>query len=320
MPEVTNVAWVESPLQLLGVLEAIYANLFSADTLVEHRKGVVSVGDFVDVIVPPPGVTFRPRLYPRHQLGQLWITGDAFSGVVQTAVLQRGLRPMVIVDDGLATAHLLRTLQNPALPLIRPQSNPSRFRGTLGMQAAQHLRRLAGQGQLTVFTALPLTPAEKTAAKNLGLLVQQHSFGWSRTQTAVDAPAGTVIVGSALAHDGFIKTSAYIDWIAQIAADQPTIYIPHRRELPQFIRTLEHIAQLSVSPGIWPVEVRLQGLGPGDRVHVLPSTPWVTLPIMLKETGAAVIRHPIDPDWWTATATAQFQHHLYRSTVEDFDL
>ncbi len=313
-------ALVESPLQLLCTVEAHAAGYGGTETHVHVRDDVPALGDALSAVrqlTLPEGLTFdlagrRSALTAREPV---WLVGDAFSGLFQaTAPLRRPER-IVLVDDGLATLELCRLLVRRD-PLVRIGSPARAPRRRLGAVAAGRLRSLAADGRVTIFTALPLGPDLTTGLRAQGFDVRPNRFGWLTAQPADAAmPEPTIVVGSAMAADGLIDPDRYVDWIRSLAKEGALRYLPHRRQTPELLAALAEIDGVTVDAPGAPVEIRLRGLRPGQRVLSLPSTSTILLTTIISPLGVPVTALDVPADWWTPRASAEHRAHL-TSVVE----
>lgn len=317
-------AWVESPLQLVGALEAAARGLLGDAVDVVIRSGLAPLEDLERSLGSaslPPGVTLRrgDRVPVPHRTGA-WGVGDPYSGRVQTAVVtHRRPAATVVVDDGLATLHLLRALTSTEPgPLVRPRATVGPARRVVGSAVRRSLVRRARAGSLTVCTAIDVPTELAVAFTALGGALVTHAFDWSGTVAEVDPITdGELVVGSALATDQLVEADAYLGWVSGIAqaASGPLAYVPHRRESTVLRDAVAQIPGVVVRPSPWPIEVRLRSLAAGSRVHCLPSTPLVTLRASLGPRGVDVVGTDIPDAWWTPGAPASFREHLLSSTA-----
>lgn len=310
-------AFVESPLQLLCAVEAYAAGHAGARSQVLARADVPGLAATVDAVraLGLPGrldVDLAP--VPRRTPHDVVLVGDPFSGAFQAALV-RALRPptrIVVVDDGLAILDLAHRLTSGS-SLVRIGAPPGSLRFGLGALAALRMRRVAETGGLSLCTALPLDPDLRAWLRLLGIGVVEHSFEWLRSRPAADAPAEqTVVVGSALAADGMVHPDRYVAWVRGLAVDGPVRYVPHRRQDPRLSALLEQVPGVVVDTPGAPVEMRLRGLRPGQRVVTLPSAPALTLPRLLPR-GVAVTSHAMPDAWWTDRATPDLRRHVGRA-------
>ncbi|WP_344244975.1 hypothetical protein [Isoptericola hypogeus] len=308
-------ALVESPLQLLGAIEAHAAGHAGTRTRVRARADVPTLAASVGAVHTlglPAGLDVDVAPAPRHLPDGVVVVGDPFSGAFQTALVRTPRPPqrLVVVDDGLATLDLARRMATgSALVRIGAPAGPLRY--GLGSLAARRLRRIADAGRLTLCTTLPLDPALRARLHDLGVEVLEHRFEWLRSRPQADAPPEpTVVVGSALVADGLLHADRYAAWVRGVAADGPVRYVPHRRHDPLVSALLERLPGIVVDAPGAPVEIRLRGLRPGQRVVMLPSTSAITLSRLLAGGGVTVTPHAVPDAWWTDRATPELRRHL----------
>lgn len=316
-----SVAVVESPLQLLGALEAHAAGQAGARTEIRVRSGVPALdaaARTLDAAGLPDGVVLHlgataddTSSAPRGA----WLVGDAFSGQWQAAFVRRSPRGrVVLLDDGLATVTLARALVagTPAVRASRRSGGVAgAARNALGSLVTRKLRRLARDGRVTMFTAMPLDVPLVTHLHGIGVEVVTHRFEWLATQRPPLAPAEpVVVVGSGLVADGWVRAEPYVQWIASLAEFGPVAYLPHRRSDPAVVARLAGLPGVRVDEAGLPVEMRLRGLRAPQRVVCLPSTAYVLLDALHSSTGVRIQARPVPDDWWTGNAAPDVREHL----------
>lgn len=313
-----SVAWVESPLQMISVVEAHHRGVLGRHTSIVPRAGVPTLDVTAQTLRDlglPEGLHIadpQPNV-PRTPDGMTFAVGDILSGAVQRQLLLAPPTRIVIVDDGLATVHTLERLSRvrPA-SLVRQRGSRGTGRHVLGYLAALLLRRRARNGRVTVCTALDMTTTLKRRCSRRSIPVLQHDFAWLRNAPApkqVHQP--TVVLGSSLPADGLIDVHDYLQWLLAISAEHSAVaYFPHRREHPAVLDAISHDARLAgisvVGDGV-PVEVSLRGLGVHQQVIGLPSTALVSLRSLLQSSRTRVHTVPVPEAWWTPRATAEFR-------------
>ena len=313
-------AVVESPLQLLGALEAHAAGLGGGHTDIRVRSGVPALDAAavtLDTAGLPAGATIHLGTSADDSSARrgAWLVGDAYSGQWQSAFLRRRTRErIVLLDDGLATVKLARTLVAGA-PAVRASRRSSGVVGAarlqLGHLVTRRLRRLAGEGRVTLFTAMPLDLPLMTQLHEIGVDVVTHRFDWLATQKPPVAPSEpTVVVGSGLVADGWVRADPYVTWVERLAEFGPVAYLPHRRSDPAVVARLAALPGVRVDEAGLPVEMRLRGLRPPQRVVCLPSTAYVLLDALHASTGVRVQVRPVPDDWWTGNAAPDVREHL----------
>ncbi|MEU2201431.1 hypothetical protein [Isoptericola sp. NPDC019482] len=311
-------AFVESPFQLLCAVEAHAAGHAGARTRVLTRPDVPALAPAVETVRGlglPGGLDVDLAPVPPRLPHDVVVVGNPFSRAFQSALV-RSLRPpsrIVVVDDGLAALDLAHRLTSGS-SLVRIGAPPGSPRLGLAALAALRLRRVAEAGGLTLCTALPLDADLRAWLRLLGVDVLEHSFGWLRGRPAGDAPQEpTVVVGSALAADGLVHPDRYVAWVRGLAADGPLRYVPHRRHDPRVSALLEQVPGVALDAPGAPVEVRLCGLRPGQRVVTLPSASALTLAQLLAPRGVDVVPHAVPGDWWTDRVTPELYRHVGRA-------
>ncbi|MGV9601815.1 hypothetical protein ACWDR1_34675 [Streptosporangium sandarakinum] len=312
------VAWAESPLQLLCVVEACHAGLLGAHVRVMSRAGSrplaatrrelarLALPAGLEQAGPAPGP-------PKPRRGVTWVIGDAFSGRVQARWLTALPGRIVVVDDGLATIRLLELLAGPpGRPLLRARAAAGPLRSVLGAAAGLRLRAAARSGRLTVFTALPVPDDLGRAVRGRGTELVVHDFAWLRAQPPrrPRPQEPTVVLGTSLVRNGLIHRDRYLAWLAGVGAAGPVAYFPHRREDPGDLERVGAQPGVTVYDAGVPAEMTLRGLDPGQRVLSLPSTAVTSLRVLLASRGVTVEAVEVPDEWWTAQAAPSLRSHL----------
>ena len=314
--------WVESPLQLLSAIEAHGAGLLGTSSRIHPRGGTTTLDATLATLIAraPAGVEFAHPTQvppaPGSAGARRWVTGDAYSGRVQRALLGHiAVQEIVVIDDGLATLGLIRALvASEPTALVRPRSNPNAARRALGMTSWYRLRALARASRLLVFTALPVEPEVARRFRELGGHLESHRFEWLNTQPVAERIAEpTVVVGSAMAADGLIHPDPYFRWLHSLTLDGPVAYFPHRRESPEFLGLLAAHQKIAVREHTIPIEMRLRALRRGQVVRALPSTALPSLRLLLGGSGVRIIGKQVPGAWWTPAATEELRSHLSSS-------
>lgn len=310
----TDLAWAESPLQLLSALEARHAGLLGpaevrvrpgSDALHATAGEVIRLG-----LSPKTDLIFTDRI---GRTGTTWAVGDAFSGRVQAGMLlRRAPERIVLLDDGLATLHLLGLLVGPwKQPLLRARARPGPARRAFSGLAGHRLRSLAGQGRVTLFTGLPVPAPLLARARRVGIPVVSHDFAWLRTLPAEPPPEQRrVVLGTSLVANGLVDRGAYLGWLNGITAREPVAYYPHRRECPQVLALLREDPAVALVERDLPVELSLRGLTPEHRVISLPSTALTSLRVLHGPGGPRIEGVNVPAGWWTERADPALRTHL----------
>ena len=262
-------AWVESPLQLLCVVE--YAALAGIPVRVVPRAGALQLSATIDrlrALGLPDGVQLtEPKALPITSAGH-WIIGDAWSGRAQSLLAVRMPQRLTIVDDGSASLRLPSA--------IAGRSSLSRSGGTtaLATLAAERLRALDGRGALELFSYYPLRHPARIP----------NRFSWLGARRTPSVQTGEVVLGSAAVVDGLMSESDYLDWVSR----QPrgATYFPHRREESGLLDRISALGLAVVVTGL-PIELVLAGAR-ALSITSLPSSAVDSLRIVLAGTGSTI--------------------------------
>lgn len=295
---------MESPLQLLSVVEAHAAGLLGPTTVVTPRADVATLASTATAVHElglPPGLTIagaRPTTPFGRLGGDTWCLGDPFSGRAQADLLTHRVSRLVVVDDGMATREFLRRIGGNRPMLIRPRTRPDRRRRTIGRAAGHRVQRLARHGRLTVHTAMEPPPAVVGQAAERGVEIVPHRFRWLATQPTSMTPDETLVVlGSPLVDDGLVHADAYLGWLAEVAMSGPAVYYPHRREGDDLVGKVRALGFRIAESGR-PVEIALRGLTDRHRVVSLATSAAITLRVLLGDSGTTFDTVSVPDTWW----------------------
>ncbi|WP_062314163.1 hypothetical protein [Demequina rhizosphaerae] len=313
-PAARRVGWVESPLQLINAVEA--ATHLDEPSLLLLRTGVAQLADTARWLEPhlPAGVELAEAASatdPRFRGAARRLVGDAFSGQFRAVVAATGVRDLVVVDDGSAALHLAAVLAGTEQFSRMGQREPLAQR-TLGRVTGSRLRAASAAGRVTLFTAyadhraMPVVP---------GASIVPNRYGWLRALDGGSPVAlrPVVVLGSALAVDGYIATEDYEAWAA---AHGPATYLPHRREDRASLERLRAAGLDVVEPGL-PAEIVLGSARGLEEVRSLPSSTGATLARVLP-VGAVLDVTAVPDAWWTDRADETFRATLaYLASADD---
>ncbi|HEY9292065.1 MAG TPA: hypothetical protein VIP98_12360 [Microlunatus sp.] len=311
----TAVALVESPAQLLNVIEWA------------HARRPASIGTGMSImILPPPEPAGRVQLDRMTELasqvgfGVSWheirgghgarlralrsiraeiagtrtvVLGDPFSGVLQLVINFAGGRSLVLVDDGSATIEFVKIVNDGGELARWHRSNSGG--GVNRRLAARARRRLvpaegSGRAALQVFTSMPV--------QSRRLDIQPNRLAWTRQ--SFPAPRllpGADLVGSSLVESSVVDEDHYLQAVARLAtAHGVRRYLAHRRESVQKLAKINDLGLTVVRPDL-PLELFAR-IGPiSERVISFPSTVTHTLPLALQDTAVEVLVCDIDRRW-----------------------
>ncbi|MFF8567531.1 hypothetical protein ACF06N_21475 [Streptomyces albidoflavus] len=324
-------AFVESPVQLLNVLEWAHASGQAPDrlTLVVlspldpmsrgqlRRMAELARGEGVEVRweearggMAAPLATVR-GLAPRLRAAGRVVIGDPFSRYVQLLLALSRARDLVVVDDGTATVEFLAQLargerlvrwhrrggrRGPRELLLAPVSAAARRRLTPG----------EGHPRIEVFSAMPVDAAPE------GLTLTRNTLAWTRARFGPPRlTGGADLVGTSLVETGVVDEARYREAVhALVRAHGVTRYFAHRRESAAKLRHLTEGTGLEVVRPDLPLELIARRGPTGRTLLSFPSTVVHTLPLALAGTGVRIAVLDIDPQWLTGHASPRAEGFL----------
>lgn len=283
-------AWVESPLQLVGAAE--WADAHGTTVPVAGRltpqmsataDELLARGARFGDLEPYLGIPFS--LLARH--GH-WLVGDGFSGQFRAAASLLRPHRITFLDDGAQTIAYADALLE-RRPYARPGVIERGLTTRIAPLARATVLHRAAQGRADLFTAFDLGAERADALADRGFGIRRHSFEWTRrTAPAVADLGGRVILGSAQPVDGRLSLAAYLDWVRDAAAAAPATYLPHRREPAAQLAAVAAIRGITVRRTDLPVELVLAGaIGPLE-IRTLASSTTTTLPLVLRGSGVDI--------------------------------
>ncbi|WP_328905454.1 hypothetical protein OG230_22195 [Streptomyces sp. NBC_00234] len=325
-----NLAFVESPVQLLNVLEWT------------HARGGPDATATTVVVLPPVDPMSRGQLRRMAELARdegitvRWqeargdagaplktlralaglvrraehiVIGDPFSRYVQLLLTMVRARRLTVVDDGTATMEFVAQLargerlvrwhrrggsKGPRELVLAPVTAAARRRFT---PTANHT--------VEVFTAMPVEAPP-------GIVVTANEFAWTRTRFGPPLiTRGADLVGTSLVETGVVDPVPYQEAVFSLArTHNATRYFAHRRESAEKLHALEAATGLEIVRPDLPLEL-IARRGPiGHTVLSFPSTVVHTLPLALAGTGVKVAVCDIAPEWLRESASPRAQGFL----------
>ncbi|WP_019066907.1 hypothetical protein [Streptomyces hokutonensis] len=330
-----TLAFVESPVQLLNVLE--WAHLRAPRA--EEAPG----GGLTLVVLSPTDPMTRGQLRrmadlardeghtvrweearggpaaPFQTIGGLTrllrkadriVMGDPFSRYVQLLLTITRARDLVVVDDGTATMEFVAQLasgerlvrwhrkggrQGPRDLIFAPVSSSARRRLT------PSTRR-----KVEIFSSMPIEEPPK------GVTITANEFAWTRaTFGPPRITKGADMVGTSLVETGVVDADRYVEAVSALAKTHgATRYFAHRRESTEKLHRLAVETGLEIVRPDLPLEL-IARRGPiGRTILSFPSTVVHTLPLALVGTEVRVAVCDIDPAWLTENASPRAQGFL----------
>jgi hypothetical protein len=286
-------AWVESPLQLLGAAEWAASH---ATTVPVAGRLTPQMSETADELLARDARFGELEPYlgiPWAQLARHghWLVGDGFSGQFRLAA--GVLRPhrVTFLDDGALATSYADTLLG-GRPYARPGVREGRLTTLAAPLAAELVHRRARVRRADLFTAFDLGADRVEALRDRGFGIRRHDFAWTRaTAPATEELGRRIVLGSARPVDGRMSLADYLAWVTD-ASTGGAVYLPHRRETPGQLAAVAQIAGVDVRETRLPVELVLAGTRQPLEIRTLPSSTTRTLPLVLAGTGSTVRTGP----------------------------
>lgn len=288
------IAWVESPLQLLGAAEWAHA----------HRTVLPVAGR----LGPQMSSTAEELLARRASFGPMdpylgipwkllasnghWVVGDGFSGQFRLAATVLRPRRVTFLDDGANAVAFADALLG-RREYARPGIDERGLTTVVAPLAHETVMRRAVAGRVEFFTAFDLGASRLDALGERGVAVRTHGFEWTRaSSTGAAGLEGRIVLGSARVVDGRMRLAEYVRWVTDAVAGGTAVYLPHRRESAEQLAAVAAVAGMTVRRAAVPVELLLAGARTPLEVVTLPSSTTTTLPLVLAGTGSTVVPRP----------------------------
>lgn len=286
----TPLAWVESPLQLLGAAE--YAATLGRPIAVAYRLTgpqmpttmgeLLNRGALFSSVAPYYGIPWS-LLHDQPE----WVIGDGFSGQFRMAAATLRPRSITLLDDGDMSIHLASALLG-RTGFARRDTHESGLATVLGGLARDRMLGLAGSGRLTMFSAFADDPTV-AAVPARDIALTRNAFAWLRAHAApARLPHARVVLGSARVVDGLIGEQRYHDWLGSVAASGAVSYLPHRRERRDQLARISSLDGVAVVDAGIPAELLLAGTAEPLEILMMRSSASTTLRAVLEGTGSVV--------------------------------
>ncbi|MFD4558775.1 hypothetical protein ACFWP5_31400 [Streptomyces sp. NPDC058469] len=330
-----TLAFVESPVQLLNVLEWAHVRALRA----EEAPG----GGLTLVVLSPTDPMTRGQLRrmadlardeghtvrweearggpaaPFQTIGGLTgllrradriVMGDPFSRYVQLLLTITKARELVVVDDGTATMEFVAQLASGErlVRWHRKGGRPGPRDLIFAPVSSAARRRLTPSARRTVeiFSSMPIETTPE------GVTITPNEFTWTRARFGPPRiTKGADMVGTSLVETGVVDNDRYLEAVAALAKTHgATRYFAHRRESTEKLHRLAVETGLEIVRPDLPLEL-IARRGPiGRTILSFPSTVVHTLPLALVGTEVRVAVCDIDPAWLTENASPRAQGFL----------
>ncbi|MFG2879857.1 hypothetical protein ACGFYU_33420 [Streptomyces sp. NPDC048337] len=346
----STLAFVESPVQLLNVLEWAHQRTGQRPLLngvpgQPGRGAAAPAPGGVRIVVLPPtdpmsrgqlrrvsgiardeghavqwqearggaGAPFRAlaALAGQVRRAERIVVGDPFSRFVQLLLVPARAKELVVVDDGTAT-----------MEFLAQAGRGERLRrwhrvggGTLGRLKELAYAPVSGRARrrLTPGAGRRVEVFTSMPVTPLpGMELRVNDFAWTRARFGPPRlTKGTDLVGTSLVETGVVDPARYLEAVRALTLEHgATRYFAHRRESPEKLRSLSEATGLEIVRPDLPLEL-IARRGPVGRTIVsFPSTVVHTLPYALAGTGVTVAVCDIDPDWLTGSASPRARGFL----------
>ncbi|BBA99680.1 hypothetical protein RVR_6403 [Actinacidiphila reveromycinica] len=333
------VALVESPVQLLNVLEWAHVRPPAAPG---ERAEPLTV-----VVLSPADPTSRGQLRRMAELARdegalvRWyearggrggllrtafalaptlirvrrlVIGDPFSRLVQVLLPLCRARDITVVDDGTATMEFTEILARRGKLVRWHRSGKRRSPADVAFGAfARGARRRLTPGRrcrIELFSAMPATPPP-------GMALRANRFAWTRGRFGPPRTlAGTDLIGTSLVETGVVDPERYLAVVRGLAERHGARrYFAHRREAPAKLHRLAAETGLEIVRPDLPLELVARRGPIGRAVLSFPSTVVHTLPLALAGTGVAITVCDIDEEWLTNAASPRA--HTFLTDITD---
>jgi hypothetical protein len=145
-----------------------------------------------------------------------------------------------------------------------------------------------------------------------------NRYSWTRARWRPQLVTDEVdLLGTSLVDTGVVQRNAYLGAVAACAQlGKPVRYLAHRRESENLLAEIATIPNLRVVRPQQPVEVLLRTGPVAEHIVTFPSTAAHTLPVVLSDVSITFDVIPIDPAWFTESATFRARSFVARIAAE----
>lgn len=344
-----TLAFVESPAQLLNVLEWAYREKGRAAA--DGRYG----GDPAVVVLAPHDAMTRGQLRrvaelardegvdvrweearggaaaPLKTVGSLAgelrrarrvVIGDPFSRYVQLMLTLTAARDIAVVDDGTATMEFVAQLAGGERLERWHRRGSGGLRDAVFAPFARRARSRLTPGvsppggpearrRVEVFSSMPVEASAGRLAQ-MGVTVRANDFAWTRARFGPPRlTRGTDLVGTSLVETGVVDLERYLDAVAELArVHGATRYFAHRRESSEKLQRVSAATGLEIVRPDLPLELVARRGPVGRTILSFPSTVVHTLPLALAGTPVSVAVCEVERAWLTENASPRAEGFL----------
>lgn len=300
-PERTTLALVESPAQLLNVIEWAFHHGVERQTrlaVLPPREATtrLQLEAMVD-LARDAGLAatwYEPRrsaaslvavaweLFPRLAKAERLVIGDPFSRFVQAVLPLADVAEVVVVDDGTATISFIAQLTRG--DRLSRWHLAETGRDVVIDLLSEHAREFFTPSQrdgrsVEVFTSMPVQAPEGTRQS-------ANTFAWTRGRFGPPVVKDAAdVIGTSLVETGVVDADRYLAGVAAVTERFGAgRYFAHRREGDAKLAAITARTGLQIVRPEVPLEIAVRR-GPVSRLMVsYPSTVTHTLPLVLVDT------------------------------------
>nr|WSX77193.1 hypothetical protein OH826_27140 [Streptomyces sp. NBC_00899] len=250
---------------------------------------------------------------------KLLVIGDPFSRLVQVLLPLCRARRLTVVDDGTATMEFTEILSRGGRLVRWHRSGRRRSAVDAAFGVfASAARRRLTPGGRRHVELFSAMPATPPA----GMALRTNRFAWTRSRFGPPRVLdGTDLIGTSLVETGVVDPGHYAAVVAELAVRYGAKrYFAHRKEAPDKLHRLAAETGLEIVRPDLPLELVARRGPTGRQVLSFPSTVVHTLPLVLDGTGIGVTVVDIDPAWLTASAAPRAHTFLADITHSARDL
>jgi hypothetical protein len=229
------------------------------------------------------------------------VIGDPFSRLVQVLLPLCRARQLTVVDDGTATMEFTEILSRGGRLVRWHRSGRRRSPADTAFGVfASAARRRLTPGGRRHIELFSAMPANPPA----GMAVRTNRFAWTRSRFGPPRVlGGTDLIGTSLVETGVVDPDHYFAVVKGLAERHGAKrYFAHRKEAPGKLHRLAVETGLEIVRPDLPLELVARRGPTGRTVLSFPSTVVHTLPLVLAGTGIDIVVVDIDPDWLTSGA------------------
>lgn len=294
-------AYITSPLQALTLIEARSAGWVPDSFILLSPELNLPEVLLLELMKCGEISTSKPELRHFFKRTNWLILGDAYSRFGQILTLRSRAERLTFLEDGLATVAAISQLHS-GQHLIRS--------GTV----ARNQRLIAAISHGRIRREYERNNVDWVVHRNYHEQISEifeHNFQYTKQFAAQVRSESTIIFGSSLVEDSYVKAHDYYEWLERaFDGGEKIVFKPHRRE-PEFSMQIAQKYGAHIEPKANASEL-LIAESPGlEKCITLPTTPALT---SLAINQKLLLRYADPLPWMTANAPESLRS-LYRQAV-----